>query len=173
MRERERERIKSLPCKVLIKVSASLHRSISTDSCRVIGDTGLMRMHADIGVVYICISMWTNVFICYVSVSWCSWSSVQTLNMHLIKSVNTRQCYGDIPAVIGHHGLLFFSFWCQQKLLMVKTIRSKLKKDSAMKRSFWVAKQICILWATVANQFTVSTSPYYYIALHHKVNKLS
>lgn len=37
--ERERqgagERIRSLPCKVLIKVSASLHRSISKDPCRV------------------------------------------------------------------------------------------------------------------------------------------
>lgn len=54
---RERKGITSLPCKVLIKVSASLHRSIFTDPCTVTFRHGAYSMHADTVVVYICISM--------------------------------------------------------------------------------------------------------------------
>lgn len=53
---RERERIRSVPCKVLIKVSASLHRSISTDPCRVmLKDGAYAYVHA--GTSGLCMSV--------------------------------------------------------------------------------------------------------------------
>lgn len=59
---RWRERIKSLPCKVLITVSASLHGSFSTDPCRVASE----RRAYDYtwGTVGLCVSVCVCVNVC-------------------------------------------------------------------------------------------------------------
>lgn len=64
---RERKRIKYLPCKVLIKVSASLNRSISTCTCMSNFKTwGLWVCMREF--VLFSISFWTNVLYMFISV---------------------------------------------------------------------------------------------------------